>query len=739
MSKNIKIKFSFYLSAFFIITFFIQTFAEPQLSFLPNKQSVRHIVLENENTKYTLLLDKGIKMSGCVEKSTGVDLFEGNPPLLLLSARDPLWLDDVGYQLFTVDTKQNDDMVSVSIVQKSTYVENPIVVTQTFSLGEKAELSWKVNVHNTATGGRAYRDPLTKRTLVSFPFMQKLKLGQPKDMHYLLPTQGSFFCIDNADDFIFYFTKSYDPKMPIDIYNVKKNIGLYFHVLSSSIHFDFEDKKDFQSKIFTLTQKPDEKTHLISCRISPHQGDWHAAFQVFKDYIRSNFDFTYYERPIQEKYRQRLISHFTFLYGHDIYDPEENVFQINRFLDEGEANFGGYDYMLLWHDYQRMGIDDRDQWDMYEDLPGGLEGLRNMVNKAHDRDVQVFIPYKPWDIMNKDKNHFKEEARIAKAIGSDGVFLDTMDESDKSFRDALDAVNPDNVFVSEGRPDLEAAQLVTGSWNQQGNATNKMPNVDLFRFIIPEHNVHNINRGARKRDELIYNALFNGTGFIVWEDIFGEINRFSWNERILIKRYNRIIHENRDAYLSDNPVPLVEDFRDDVYVNAFPVEKKCVYPLYQLGRENVSRNIDDRLIGPFMPVNHPDSWHYVDVWNHKAIPTQEYMGMTCLAFPEEPTDVMSCIVALPSNLDIKREGDILTISAKQPGENASLHINTVDNLTFLEEEQQVIKGSSGKVDISALNLDFPYKVLVKLMNDDILVDQHVVNTGWKHFDVKKTK
>ncbi len=720
----------------FIFTFVNQIAAKTTLSLLPDKETVRQIVMENEKVKYTLLVDKSVKISSCVEKKTGVDILEDNPPLNFISARDPLWLDDVGYHLFTVDTKQSNDIVSVTIVQKSSYVENPVVITQTFSLANGAELSWTVNLHNTATGGRAYREPLTKRTLVSFPFIQKLTIGNPKNMHYLIPTQGSFFCVDNPDDFIFYFTKSYDPKMPIDIYNQKKGFGFYLHVLSSALEFDFKDKDDFQSKIFTLTQKPDEKTDVISGRISPHPGDWHAAFQVFKEYIRSNFDFTYYQRPIQEKYRQRLISHFTFLYGHDIYDPEKNIFEIDRFLDEGELNFGGYDYMLLWHDYQRMGVDNRDQWEMYEDLPGGLQGLREMVNKAHQRDVQVFIPYKPWDIMNKGKNHFKEEARIAKAIGSDGIFLDTMDKSDISFRDALDAVNPDNVFVSEGRPDLAAAQLVTGSWNQQGNATNKMPNVDLFRFIIPEHNVHNINRGARKRDELILNALFNGTGLIVWEDIFGEINRFSWNERIMIRRYNRIIHENRDAYLTDNPVPLVPDFRDDIYVNAFPVENKCVYPVFQLNRDQVSRNIDNRLIGPFMSVDHPESWHYVDVWNHETIPAKIYNGKTCLIFPEEPTDVMSCIVAMPSNLEIKQNGDFLNISARQPVENASLHINTVDNLTLLQEKQKVISGNTGEVNISELNLDFPYKIIVKLMQDDIMIDQLIVSAGWKNFGVQ---
>jgi hypothetical protein len=563
--------------------------------------------------------------------------------------------------------------------------------------------------------------------------MQKLNIGREEDMHFLLPTFGGRSFIDNTDDFIFYFTRDYDPKLPIDIYNTEENRGIYFHILESSLDFSFTDSRDFRERIFRTSQQPGERTNVIKCRIALHEGDWHAAFDAFKKYIRSDFDFTYYERPVQETYRQRLISHFTFLYGFDIYDPENNTFRINEFLDEGELNFGGYDYMLLWHDYQRMGVDDRDQFDMYEDLPGGLAGLKAMVDQAHARDVQVFIPYKPWDTMKGRTDHFRQEARISRAIGADGVFLDTMDKTDIGFREALDAVNPDNVFVSEGRPDLAAAQLVTGSWNQSGDATNRMPNVDLFRFVIPEHNVHNINRGARKRDELVLNALFNGTGFIVWEDIFGEINKYTWNERVLIRRYNRIIHENRDAYLTDNPVPLVADFRDDLYVNAFPTADKCVYPAYQLGREKVSRNIDDRLIGAFMAVDHPDDWHYVDVWNHQIIPTDKKDGRTRLIFPEEPTDVMSCIVGMPKNLQVERSGDVLLISALNPLEDASIQINTVDNLTMMEEEILTISGNKGEVQLSEIDLDFPHLILVKLMQQDIMKDEVILNMGWKRW------
>ncbi len=711
---------------------------QTKLSYLPNREIVKHIIIENDKVKYELTLDKSVKLASIIDKKTGIDYAENNPDLMFISARLSFYLDDVGYHQFTIEDEKSAREFSVTVKQQSSYVENCLIITQTFTLGEDYDLRWNIKIINTATGGRAYHLPRNRTSRITFPVMQKLKIGDELNMHYLFPSQQrgtakvtSFFCINNPENISFYFTSDYDPKMPIDIYNPDENRGIYFHILNSPLDFNFEDKDDLLNKVFTLDQKPGEATEVLDCIIKPHKGDWHAAFQTFKKHIRSNFDFTYYKRPVQETYRQRLVSHFTFLYGLDIYDPETNQFRIDEFLDEGEENFGGYDYILLWHDYPRMGIDNRDQFDMYEDLPGGLEGLRKMVDKAHARDVQVFIPYKPWDIMKGRTDHFAQQARIAKAISADGIFLDTMSESDTTFRNELDAVSKDIVFVTERRPDLAEAELITGSWNQSGNASNKMPNIDLLRFIIPEHNVHNINRGARKRDELIYNSLFNGTGLIIWEDVFGEINRFSWNERILIRRYSRIIHENRDAYLTDNPIPLVTDLRDNLYVNAFPVSDKCIYPAYQIGRENVSRLYDDRLIGPFMEISHPADWHFVDVWNHQTIPVKKVHGKPCLVFPEEPTDVISCIIGMPENLKVEREGETLHIRVINPIEDAVIHINTVNNLTMMEKEVLMLPGNGGDVNISRLNLKFPYKVLIKLKQGDILKDEIIINLGWK--------
>ena len=65
--------------------------------------------------------------------------------------------------------------------------------------------------------------------------------------------------------------------------------------------------------------------------------------------------------------------------------------------------------MLLWQGYPNLGLDDRNQFQLLESLPGGLEGLRSFISKVMDINnsifvfqlqaagVRVLLPYLPWD------------------------------------------------------------------------------------------------------------------------------------------------------------------------------------------------------------------------------------------------------------------------------------------------------------------------------------------------------
>ncbi|HUU28315.1 MAG TPA: alpha-amylase family protein [archaeon] len=708
--------------------------ANAELKYLPSKEQVEQVVLENDFVRYTFEIKRQVKLKSLIDKTTGQDFMKCNPPLTFCDVSGQgRWDNESEYHLFAFSDRVTENGVSVSISQQAgSYVQNPLVVSQIFSLEAGPELIWEAKVLNTSAAGRDHPEARAITSSVSFPLMQKIKVGDISRMHYFIPGNGARYCIDSPNEFIFYFTGS-PSGMPIDIYNLQENRGIYFHVLKSSCALNFSDKNDFISKVFNLRFDPGEEKQIIACRICAHQGDWHQALQAFKKYIRSSFDFTYYNRPGHLKYRQSFVSHFTFLLGHDIYDPENNRFRIHEFFEEAEMNFGGFDNMILWHNYPRLGVDYRDQFDLLEDMPGGLDGLTALVDSAHARGMLVFISYNPWDTMNRDKDHVKELVRVCKTTRMDGIYLDTMHGLDQRMRDALDEVSPDIIFSSEGRASISSARLLTGSWEQADDGPAIMPNVDLLRFVLPEHMVHNTNRVAVEKAELIYNALFNGTGLTIWEDMFGNINEFSWNDRVIVKRYNRIIHENRDAYLTLEPVPLVPTLRKDFYVNAFPIAEKCVYAGYQTGREEVLYAYYNQMKGPYIEVEHPENWHYVDLWSHRDLPAERINGKTRLIFPIQPTEPMFCIAAMPENLRVVRDEGTLRVETRLPSANTSIQINTVDNLTMIEEEVLKLPGNGGTVDISRLDLDYPYKVLIKLMQGDVLKDEVVLNLGWKKF------
>ena len=61
----------------------------------------------------------------------------------------------------------------------------------------------------------------------------------------------------------------------------------------------------------------------------------------------------------------------------------------------------GIDAVLLWQGYPNLGADDQNNFDMLRNLPGGIEGLREMVAAFHARDVKVLWPNFVWDTQTR--------------------------------------------------------------------------------------------------------------------------------------------------------------------------------------------------------------------------------------------------------------------------------------------------------------------------------------------------
>jgi len=136
------------------------------------------------------------------------------------------------------------------------------------------------------------------------------------------------------------------------------------------------------------------------------------------------------------------------IWDRSLYDPEKGEYTVNRFLDETENRIGPVDAVLIWHVYPNLGVDDRNQFDLLRDLPGGIPGLREMVQQFHRRNVKVFFPFIAWDTGTREEEGPRALAmcRLLKDIGADGINFDTLESPPAEFLQASETVGHPQPF-----------------------------------------------------------------------------------------------------------------------------------------------------------------------------------------------------------------------------------------------------------------------------------------------------
>ena len=90
------------------------------------------------------------------------------------------------------------------------------------------------------------------------------------------------------------------------------------------------------------------------------------------------------------------------LHDRFLYDRESNKWTVEKYLEDVRNRYGGIDSVLLWQGYPNIGVDDRNQFDMLESLPGGIDGLQDLVTDFNMNGVRVLLPYLPWDQGTRD-------------------------------------------------------------------------------------------------------------------------------------------------------------------------------------------------------------------------------------------------------------------------------------------------------------------------------------------------
>ncbi len=457
-----------------------------------------------------------------------------------------------------------------------------------------------------------------------------------------------------------------------------------------------------------------------------HRGEWQEGLRkMFQErylYDVTDFDESLYERKDLEWIRNSYVIHLIMSWDKNFYDSEKGKYTLDEFLERGRELYGGDDAIGIWPTWPTLGTDQRNQFDLFRDLPGGLPKIKELAASARKVGTVFFLCYNPWDESSRTEGHMTGMADLIRGTDADGVVLDTKGSSTKEYQDAADNVKDGVIMYSEGMAVPKDMQgIVSGRVH---NALYYPPFLNLNKFIKPEFAIFRVAELFKepiKREFAI--SFFNGHGT--------ELNIFqpgqpSWvsEQYDYLGRTTRILRENSHNFNAKGYTPLVPTLMDHIYVNKWPLGDKTIYTIFSL----VPEGFKDALIEVEINENH----HFVDLWHHKELKPLQKNGKY---YVEVETDAFNkaylgtnnegevdCIAKFPKILKTTLINDILEVSASR-GDVLKIWPGAP------QYDKKVLELNPGTHAIKLLEHFGRYegKFIIQLFDQGILLDENIVN------------
>ncbi len=404
--------------------------------------------------------------------------------------------------------------------------------------------------------------------------------------------------------------------------------------------------------------------------IDSHPGtDWRKGLEMMFHqrwlYDMQHFDQSLYDRPDLQWIRDDYFMLIQMAWDKQYYDYMNEKYVWNEFLTHYDPLWGNIDVFILWPTWPRLGLDQRNQWDMYGDLPGGLEQLRQQVQYAHAHNTQYFISYNPWDTDTRDQDHLKGMERLLRQTNADGVVLDTRGESSQALQSTADRVKPGIVMYSEGMPvPKHMPTIVTGRVH---DAIYLPPPINLNKYIFPENQIYRVlqlKEGELHREVNI--CLFNGYGM---ELNIMRAGRPDWMQRefAYMGRILKVLRNNSTLFSMSHYQPLIPVEADSIWVNKWEHPQKSVYTVYSL--------VPGGFSAPLIRVDAKEKDHFVSLWHHEELDIHRVNGASMVAAKTRAFDRswldsrkesnIDCIARFSRLLQKQVDHDSLTFSASK--------------------------------------------------------------------------
>jgi formylglycine-generating enzyme required for sulfatase activity len=358
--------------------------------------------------------------------------------------------------------------------------------------------------------------------------------------------------------------------------------------------------------------------------------EWLQQVRAWRDEerVRAGLTGDLYERPELKWAQSSFIQPQAMVEDRYFYDPVKHEYTVDRFLDDLDKRYGGIDSVLLWPVYPNIGIDNRNQFDLLRDMPGGLPALKKMVEAFHKRGVRVLFPTMPWDVGTRLEPLSKPEtiAKLMAEIGADGVNGDTFSGVPRSYRVASDKTGHPIVFEPEGYPSsdemLNWDSMAWGYWKYPF-----VPMISRGKWLETRFFVNVCNRWNRNKTDDLQAAFFNGTGYESWENVWGIWNGITERDAEAIRRIAKIERHFATLLTSPDWEPHTPTLQYGIFASKWPGAAQTLWTI-------VNRNEYDAN-GRQLKIPARSGERYYDVWHGVELKPEIENGQAVLSFSME--------------------------------------------------------------------------------------------------------
>jgi iron(II)-dependent oxidoreductase len=392
--------------------------------------------------------------------------------------------------------------------------------------------------------------------------------------------------------------------------------------------------------------------------------------------VRVGYSDEFYTMPALQWTQSSFIQPQMMVEDRYIYDPLTRKYTVDRYLDDLVKRYGGIDAVLVWPTYPNLGIDNRNQLDMVEAMPGGLDGVRQMVAEFHRRGVRVLFPMMMWDLGTREPAAPWPDAlaKVMKEINADGINGDTQDGVPIAFSNAALKIDHPLAFEPEISPHDEALAWNVLTWGQYQFTFE--PKVDRFKWLETRHMVNISDRWNRNKTDDLQVAFFNGVGWESWENIWGIWNGITPRDAEMTRQVATIERGVAPFLISKNWEPFYPTIPYGVFASRWPLGDRTVWTMVNRNEYNVDGR---QLLVPAKP-----GMRYFDLYHGVELTPEHEGSQDALTFTI-PAHGFGALAVLPGEPD----SAMIQLMEKMKGMTATPLITYSDDWKVLP--QQIVR------------------------------------------------